>query len=680
MKFLYPQFLWALLILLIPIIIHLFNFKRYKTLYFSSLSFVKHVDQKTKSTKSLKHFLILLSRIFAFIFLVLAFAQPFFSSEETENQSLDTLTSIYIDNSFSMQANGPEGELLSEARENARNIIKKAPLDNRFLIATNDLSGSEERVLTKIEALEKLDKINFSPLTRTIDQVLSWQCNNFEKNKLTENAFIQNVLLSDFQQHKKENTSKLNLKNIALFPVKLSAENNANIYIDSLWFSSPIHKVNTKNELNIRLVNAGANDMVNTEVLISIDQFKKTIFVDIPKNQSVTTKVGYMDKTTGIKSGKVQVVDNHVFFDDSYFLSYEVKEKINVLILDGEDAVPNISMVLDLDNYFNYSSKKITAITKDDFEEKDMVIINGANEMSNGMTNYLTDFIETGGSVALFPGKSPSISNWNRLLQVNKLPIIGQQISSGTKINSINYKDPFFTGVFDAENKNLNLPSVAKVYQAIVNNQSMARPLIQLQNGLPLFASVQKSGNVFMFYSSLHSDFGNFTNDALFSTIVLRMTEMSQRKQPEYIVLGKGAAYPIYEKISDESPIHIIGNHLDFIPHSSTQSGVNYISLKNGANENTLKAGNYTLKTDREIGAISFNYNRLESNLSSYNEDAIVEQLKEMGAKQITFNEIGSNSKLSTIEIDKPFSYWKICIVLTLIFVIIEMLLIRFLK
>ncbi|HIP32508.1 MAG TPA: hypothetical protein EYG86_07090, partial [Crocinitomicaceae bacterium] len=105
MKFLYPEFLWAFLVLLIPIIIHLFNFKRYKTLYFSSLSFVKHVDQKTKSTKSLKHLLILLSRLLAFIFLVLAFAQPYFSKNDATTQSLDSVVSIYIDNSFSMQAN-----------------------------------------------------------------------------------------------------------------------------------------------------------------------------------------------------------------------------------------------------------------------------------------------------------------------------------------------------------------------------------------------------------------------------------------------------------------------------------------------------------------------------------------------------------------------------------------------
>ena len=680
MKFLYPEFLWAFLVLLIPIIIHLFNFKRYKTLYFSSLSFVKHVDQKTKSTKSLKHILILLSRLFAFIFLVLAFTQPYFSSNDSNEQSLDSVISMYIDNSFSMQANGAEGELLSEARENAREIIKNAPLDTRFLIATNNLSGSEERMLTKIEAFEKIDEIDFSTMTRTITDIVSWQVNSYQKNQLSDNVKIQSVLLSDFQKLDNESSSTINANNITFIPIKLNAESRANVFIDSLWFSSPIHKINTKNELNIRVVNKGAEDMVNTEVLINIDSFKKTIFVDIPNNQSITSKIGYMDKSLGTKVGKVQVVDNHVFFDDTYYLSYEVKEKINVLILNGEDAVENVAMVLDLDNYFNYLSKKTTEITKNDFEEKDFVIINGANEMTNGMSNYLSDFISTGGSVALFPGKSPNISGWNTLLQTNKLPLLGKRINSGTKIKTLNFDDPFFYGVFDSKTKKLNLPSVATVYQAIVTNNSIANSLIELQNGLPLFATAQKNGNIFIFYSSLHEDVGNFSKDALFSTITLRMAELSQRKQPEYIVIGEDAKFPVYEKINKENPIHITNEDFDFIPQTSTMSGINYIDLKDAGNIQQLEANNYTLKTDKTIGAISLNYNRKESNLKTNNKEEIISQLKKMGAQSIQFNEIGGETQLSSIDINKPFSYWKIFIIFTLIFVVIEMLLIRFLN
>ena len=680
MAFLYPGFLWAFFILIIPIVIHLFNFKRYKTMYFSSLAFVKHVDEKTKATKSLKNILVLLSRLLAFAFLVLAFAQPYFTSKNDGEVSKASFLSMYIDNSFSMQSRGAEGQLLSEARENARSIIKNASLDTRFIIVTNDFSGSEERIMTKVEAFEKIDNIEFSPITRSLNEVIQWQENNFSKKNLEDGIQIQNVLLSDFQEINLKFSSKLNVEEILMYPIKLNAETDNNILIDSIWFSSPIHKVNTKNELNIRIQNNSPLNLTNTEVIIAVDSYKKTIFVDIPENQSIVTKIGYMDKSIGFKTGKVQVVDNQVFFDDTYYLSYKVKKNINVLILNDDDAIPNLSMVLDLDDYFQYTTIDIKAITKGDLDNVDLILLNGTNEISNGLTTYISDFVSNGGSVALFPGKTPIPNEWNNLLSKLKLPLLGKKISTGTRIQSLNYADPFFRSVFKTENNKLNLPSVQSVFQAVSNNQSIYSPLISLQNGLPLLALSQTNGNAFMFYSSLHPDFGNFSKDALFPTLILRMSEISQRKLPEYLILGDDSRFPIYQKISIDNPVHIIGENLDLIPPSISISGVTYITLNSLEKNNGFISGNYSLNTEIPLGNISINYNRRESELNCGTNNLIIDLLTKIGAKEIVFNEVGSNHKLSTIDIDKPFSYWKICIIFTLIFVLTEMLLIRLLK
>ena len=680
MAFLYPGFLWAFFILIIPIVIHLFNFKRYKTMYFSSLAFVKHVDEKTKATKSLKNILVLLSRLLAFTFLVLAFAQPYFMSKNDGEVSKASFLSMYIDNSFSMQSRGAEGQLLSEARENARSIIKNTSLDTRFIIVTNDFSGSEERIMTKVEAFEKIDNIEFSPITRSLNEVIQWQENNFSKKNLEDGIQIQNVLLSDFQEINLKFSNKLNVEKILMYPIKLNAETDNNILIDSIWFSSPIHKVNTKNELNIRIQNNSPLNLTNTEVIIAVDSYKKTIFVDIPENQSIVTKIGYMDKSNGFKTGKVQVVDNQVFFDDTYYLSYMVKKNINVLILNDDDAIPNLSMVLDLDDYFQYTTIDIKAITKGDLDNVDLILLNGTNEISNGLTTYISDFVSNGGSVALFPGKTPIPNEWNNLLSKLKLPLLGKKISTGTRIQSLNYADPFFRSVFKTENNKLNLPSVQSVFQAVSNNQSIYSPLISLQNGLPLLALSQTNGNAFMFYSSLHPDFGNFSKDALFPTLILRMSEISQRKLPEYLILGDDSRFPIYHKISIDNPVHIIGENLDLIPPSISISGVTYITLNSLEKNNGLISGNYSLNTEIPLGNISINYNRRESELNCGTNNLIIDLLTKIGAKEIVFNEVGSNHKLSTIDIDKPFSYWKICIIFTLIFVLTEMLLIRLLK
>ena len=83
MSFAYPEFLFALAAISVPIVIHLFNFRRFKKVYFSDIRFLKDVEIETKSRNKLKNLLILLSRILAITFLVMAFAKPVIQLEIT---------------------------------------------------------------------------------------------------------------------------------------------------------------------------------------------------------------------------------------------------------------------------------------------------------------------------------------------------------------------------------------------------------------------------------------------------------------------------------------------------------------------------------------------------------------------------------------------------------------------
>ena len=76
-EFVNPGFLWGLFALIIPIIIHLFNFKRYKKVYFSNVRFLQELQSETKKQSQLKRWLLFLSRLLAFACIILAFAQPF---------------------------------------------------------------------------------------------------------------------------------------------------------------------------------------------------------------------------------------------------------------------------------------------------------------------------------------------------------------------------------------------------------------------------------------------------------------------------------------------------------------------------------------------------------------------------------------------------------------------------
>lgn len=676
MKFLYPEFLWALTALAIPIVIHLFNFKRYKTLYFSSLNFIKHVDQQTKSTQRLKHWLILASRLLAFLFLVLAFAQPYFSNSADKLSSKSPIYSFYLDNSFSMQARGPEGELLSEAREKAKEIVEKSPADARFIIGTNEMSGREERLLNRREALEKLDVVQLSPLTRTLEQTTQWQQEVLaklldEEAKTRVNAFI----FSDFQKDQSDILPKAD-DNITYYPTRLVPEKTTNVYVDSVWFSNPTHKVGQNNTLNIKIQNDTEVDIENLETTIQLKGLDKTVFVNVAAGKSVITSITYTDKESGWNEGRINVADQSVFFDDTYYISYEVQKYTNVLVINGEDAVRGAHVIFEINDAYRCLTKDITSISKDDFDQKDLVVVNGANRMPSGIVSYLEAFRETGGSISLFPGRTPDAGSWNQLLQKNQLPSIGNAVTSGTRIKALIDSDPFYKGVFDEKTSNINLPGVNKAFQAVKNN-ALSSDLITMQNGLPLLSYAKGNGYAFMFYSSPHEDFGSITNDVLFTTILLRMGELSKRTQPIALTIGEATKYPVYEDIQGDDVFHITGNNLDVIPQHEEISGVHYLSLNKLDNFTQLLAGNYTIQTESPVGKLSMNFNRAESKLKYY-EQSDIERI--FGKNQFNYNEISSTSELSTNDINKPFSYWKICIILTLIFVASEMLLVRILK
>ncbi|MFN9883839.1 MAG: BatA domain-containing protein, partial [Bacteroidota bacterium] len=141
MSFVYPAFLWALGALSIPVIVHLFSFRRYKIIYFPNVSFLQEVKKESDSRTRIKHWLVLASRLLALAFIIFAFAQPVLNNKNPELKKGKKAVSIYIDNSFSMQSHQNDVSVLETAKAKAREIISAYAPDDDFQIMTNTLEG-----------------------------------------------------------------------------------------------------------------------------------------------------------------------------------------------------------------------------------------------------------------------------------------------------------------------------------------------------------------------------------------------------------------------------------------------------------------------------------------------------------------------------------------------------------
>ncbi len=479
MKWVYPEFLFALLVLVIPILIHLFHFRKYKTIYFSSIAFVKSVEQQQKNPRKIKHLLILIARVLAFTCLVVAFAQPYFPHSDASKKDIQ-LIGVYIDNSFSMSRIGGQGELLAQAKELAGSIVDKAPRNTQYVLFTNELSGNEKQTLTKVKFTDQVAKVSYSPIYRSQEEILSYW-NQWVEDAQKEGNIKSKpslVYLSDFQKSKSISPNKKFKSISAVSPLILTPQNTGNLYIDTIWFETPIQKLGSAQTLSIRIVNTGKERIESAVVSVQIGKLKRDLFAELPANGSDTVQLNYFNQDAGIAKGKISINDKQMTQDDSFFFNYEVKKSSSVLIINGEDGVENVGIVFGLDDFYKIKEVSTNQASQENLESIDLVVLNGLNQIPSKLTTELAAYYEEQGSILLVPGTNISPTGWNALLEKLSLPAINGTQTVGLGIQKLNIKDPFFQGIFEGRPENISLPAVAKAYRLMNNSKTLSSNLI----------------------------------------------------------------------------------------------------------------------------------------------------------------------------------------------------------
>jgi hypothetical protein len=219
---------------------------------------------------------------------------------------------------------------------------------------------------------------------------------------------------------------------------------------------------------------------------------------------------------------------------------------------------------------------------------------------------------------------------------------------------------------------------VTKCFGVPSFRQSTIFPLITLRNGTPLLLRTNES--VYLYTSSLNTEFGNFTENALFPTVLLRAGEFSKRNLPLYATIGKENKLKLYEELTDETPLKLVNKAFEYIPVISKNGLAVNISISGPEAIEKLKSGNYVIKTDSPINGIALNYDRAESEMIYASKADVESNLKAQGVKNINFNSVENGQSVTMVDLQKPKEYWRLFLMLALLFVICEMALLRFWK
>lgn len=638
MLFKYPHILYFLFLLIIPIIVHLFQLRKFQKEYFTNVEFLKELNIKTRKSSQLKKWLLLFTRLLLLTCIILAFAQPFFKAKDTENKHNELY--IVLDNSYSMQAKGKQGELL---KRSAQDLLENIPENQTFTLLTNDNSFYD----TDIKSVQKdLQTLAYSASEFSLANQLS----KIKNLKPHINKDI--VVITDGHSLSPSDIQTIAPTNNVIFSIP-KAENTHNISIDSVFIDKVLEEFY---ELKINLSQFGEEKkqssiaLYNQNELIAktlINEEQKEVLFTIPQEDF---------------NGYVSIEDNSLEYDNTYYFNLSEPEKTKVTIIGTSDKNEFLTRIYTLDN-FELTTFESSTLDYSYIESQQTIILNELDEIPQSLIITLKSFVENGGNVILIPSEKSNIDNLTNFSSQFGSVIFNPLQHNKKLITRISFDHPIFTNVFEKRTDNFQYPNVTKSFPIDTRTPT----ILSYEDGQPFLTEIKKEiSSVYIFTAPINPDNSNFLNSPL---VVLSFYNMAQQHNSGVtsLFIADGKPFFVETDLSKEQIIRVKNQNEEFIPAQQIFNRKVQLYF----NEYPHKSGNFGLyKNDELITHVGFNYSRTESNLSTDN-TTLLTDFKQQNLSRI-FND------LQTSRSDNNIWKWFIC--LGFLFLLIEICIQKFVK
>lgn len=681
MNFLFPTFLIGIVAIAIPIIIHLFNFRKYKKVYFTNVQFLKELKQESDSKSKLKEWLILAMRVLAIACLVFAFAQPFIPGKTKAVQG-EKAISIYIDNSFSMESTNKKGTLLENAKEYATEIVNTFNASDKFQLLTNDFEGKHQRFVSKEDFIEQLNDVKISSATKALNDVLKRQ-QDFLQNSSSKNKRI--FLLSDFQKNAVLfNKSDIDTSIIGSC-IPIASSEVSNVYIDSVWFETPVQQFGTQQIIHATIINKSTKDIENGTLKLFINNAQVSLSsFNVSSGNKKDASISFTVKAKGINKGVLKIEDYPITYDDNFYFSFNAQTTINALVINGKETktAGNFKSLMQNDSLFVYQENNESAIDYSVFSKTNIIVLNELISLTSGLTSELQKFVTNGGSLVVFPNKKADLESYNTSFQNLQLPLITKLDTVNTKTQSINFEQGLYEGVFDKIDQRMDLPKVFEHFEFTKTTNSNSQSLVLLQNGQSLLSlNPLGSGKIYLFSIPSDESCSNLLKHALFVPTLIKMSILSLKPSPVYYKTAVNEAIVLNTTSNfSDKPLHIIKDDkkVDVIPEHRLMNNATTLFTQNQITE----AGHYEVfENISSIKDLAFNFDRKESDMNFMTKDDLQKQIDEKELKNIQIIEPNEKTLTNALqEVNDGKKLWKLFLILALIFLAAEILIIRLFK
>lgn len=638
MRFLYPEVLFALIALAIPVLVHLFRLRPVKKEWFTNVALLQKLQVQTRRISKLKKRLLLASRLLMLTAVILAFARPVAADKFAEKLSSDTL--IYIDNSLSMQAEGAKGPLLEEA---VQLLLNKFPSDERVQVFTNNT----ELPTAPIESLHnELLSMGYSPVSPGEKEL------RLKVEGLLSDKPQRLLILSDFKDFSEDLLDSL--PNLEVYSAVFEPLNNVNASVDTLW----IEKKSERWQLEVRFSTNGSVTNVPVSVWNGSELLAKSTF---STDQAETVSETFELSAQELAYGRVEIEDNSYGFDNELYFSVQPQEKIKVLVIG--DTLSNYLKRIYTPDEFDLQHTSPQSIDFSQLDTYDFLVINEVQRLPVGMAEALVRKTEQGGGLMVILPDQPDVGSYKNLVSAFGDARMENLVRGQFLITTVNVAHPVFNQVFEKSITNFDYPRVTS-YVKISGGDFT--PLLQLANNDIFFGTLRE--NVFLITASLQSTNGNFQKSPLIVPAFYSTARNSLNLPELYISIGQQTKVAVKTELNKEEVLNLSLDEGSYIPLQITQPQSVLLTFE----DTPALPGHYpVLRGNDTLKILSFNYLRKENSTPLIAPSSANDQSDWAGKPEVILNNWQDATSAD--------EFWKWFVIFALVFLLAETLIIKLL-
>jgi hypothetical protein len=511
LSFLNPAALLALAAVAVPLFLHFFNLRQPRTVEFSSLAFVKELQESAVQRVRIKEWLLLILRMLAIACLVLAFAQPTLTSDlGGMGASGPTAHALVVDNSLSMTADGEGGAYFDQATQAAGEVLGTIDEGDEVLLWPTAQSGQRRpepmsNVGVVREALGELEpRAGGRSLARSVAEAAKAAAESDAPRTVVHVA-------SDLQASTLGDSVAADVpENVRVQLLPVDTRTQSNVGISDVTVTSRIAEVGQPVQLEATLVNHGTEPLRDyvASVYLAGDRVAQAT-TTLKPGLKTTVSFTVTPRTRGWLDGAVVTEDDDFPVDDRHHFSLHVPEERRVLVVRGDGQnTQYLDLALSADMTGDQVAFRTTAIEEGELAAAelgsyDAVLLAGPRSLSSGEVDALTRYVDRGGGLLLFPSAQARPEDYNALfgtLQAGSFRGFSGSLSGDRTVASFERVDlahPLFEGVFSPERRREDASVEQPEIRYVMNFRPSGRAgqtLVELSNGFPFLHEVRHGG------------------------------------------------------------------------------------------------------------------------------------------------------------------------------------------